>query len=280
MRWFARRSTVRLISWPIAAALVFAGARFASAIDIVVPGTGDGLDMLRYVAAVYNERHPGTRIILPPSIGSEGGKSAVLDGSARLARVALPLTTADEAAGLVSVAVVRVPTAFFAHPSVNVTALSSEQVTRIFAGDIRNWREVGGRNLRIKVVLREEGDSTLQVLRATMRGWKNLALTERSMTVTRTHGAEEAVSRFEGAIAFGPYSKHLEAQFNVFKIDGHEPTKPDYPSFTTVRFIFKRDQFTDEMRKFLKFARLPEIGEIFRRYGAVPESDDDILGED
>jgi phosphate transport system substrate-binding protein len=253
---------------------MFAALNSGSAKEFVVPGTGDGLDMLRYVAAIYNAQYPNTRVIFPASVGSEGGKQAVAEGEAPLARVAVPLTAAEEAAGLVSIEIARVPTAFFTHRSVGLSSLSTEQLAGIFGAKIRNWKELGGPDLRIKVVLREETDSTVQVLRATLKGWQNLTLTDHSKTVVRTHNAVQMVSKFEGAIGFGPYSKTLEADFDVLAVDGRYPTSSEYPSFTTVRLVFKRDVLPDELKSFIRFALANEAERIYRGFGAIPIRDD------
>jgi phosphate transport system substrate-binding protein len=268
---------VRFIRLAIALAFLVAASAPAAASELVVPGTGDGLELLRQIATVYSERNPGTKIVLPPSIDSAGGVKSVLEDKTPLGRSALPLTVAEEAAGLASVSIVRVPTVFFTNPTLRITDLTTQQITDIFAGKIKNWDEVGGPNLRIKVVLRDETDSTLQFLRATMPGWKNLVLTDRSKTVPRTFRALEAVSQFEGAIGFGPYAKSMAAQFNVIRIDGKPPASPDYPSFTTVRLIFKSHRLTNEAKNFVKFARSAAAARIYGSYGAAPYRDDDFL---
>jgi phosphate transport system substrate-binding protein len=263
--------------WLAALLITIAELAPVSANQFIVPGTGDGLDMLRSVAALYNEKYPRTEVIFPPSTGSQGGKLAVARDQALLARVAVPLTAAEEATGLVSIEIARVPTAFFTHPAVKVASLSTEQLADIFSAKIRNWKAVGGPDLRIKVVLREETDSTLQVLRATLKEWSSLVPTDHSKIVVRTHGALDSVSQIEGAIGFGPYSKSMEGQVNFAAIDGQYPTDPEYPSFTTVRLVFKRDQLPDEIKDFIRFARSAEAARIYAAFGAVPSRDDDFL---
>jgi phosphate transport system substrate-binding protein len=177
---------------------------------------------------------------------------------------------------MVAVSIVRVPTAFFAHASVRIADLTAHQTAEVFAGNVKSWAEVGGPDLRIRVVRREEADSTLQVLRATIPEWKQLIFTDRSKVAVTTQEAFEVVSNYEGAIGFGPYSKSIEQQFHVLKIDGKHPTDSGYPSFTTIRLVFKRSHISDEARSFVKFATSTEAKHIFASYGGVPERSSDM----
>ena len=74
--------------------LCLAGVNAASAetrrLDIV--GTGDGIDVLRAIAANFMQQEGSVQIEVPPSIGSGGGIAAVGSGKAILGRIARRLT--------------------------------------------------------------------------------------------------------------------------------------------------------------------------------------------
>src|SRR4029077_10730030 len=197
---------------------------------------GDGIELLRALSAAYAADNPDTTIMVPPSIGSGGGLAAVGGDKEVLARVARPLTDSERALGLVATPMFRLPSAFFVHRGANVTNVSARQLADIYAGRIVNWSEVGGANMRIKVVRREEADSTLTVLRQSMPGWKDLAITEKSKTAVTTQDCIDTVKEVPGAIGFGPFTTALEMELAVLKIDGHPPTDRNYPSAVTLSF--------------------------------------------
>src|SRR4029079_12567821 len=85
-----------------------------------VVGTGDGIDLLRAVAASFNEQEKSLRIEVPASIGSGGGIAAVGSGKAVLGRVARKLSDAEAASGIIYSPIARLPSAFFVHPGVGV----------------------------------------------------------------------------------------------------------------------------------------------------------------
>jgi len=242
----------------------------AHAGDLSVVGTGDGIDLLRALGAAYTADHPETNVIVPPSIGSGGGIAAVSSNKEVLARAARPLSDSEKEAGLVATPVFRLPSAFFVHRSAGVTSLTSEQLADVYSGKITNWRDVGGQDVRIKVVRREDADSTLQVLRQSMPGWNNLAITEKSKTAVTTQDCINTVKEVPGAIGFGPFTKALEMELVVLKIDGHYPTERNYPSAVMLTFVYKDSTVTPDAKQFISYAKTGKAKTVLTSMGAVP----------
>ena len=242
----------------------------AHAGDLSVVGTGDGIDLLRALGAAYTADHPDTNVIVPPSIGSGGGIAAVGSNKEVLARAARPLSDSEKEAGLVATPVFRLPSAFFVHRSAGVTSLTSAQLADVYSGKITNWRDVGGQDIRIKVVRREDADSTLQVLRQSMPGWKDLTITEKSKTAVTTQDCIDTVKEVQGAIGFGPFTKALEMELSVLKIDGHYPTERNYPSAVTLSFVHKDSTVTPDAKEFIAYAKAGKAKTVLTSMGGVP----------
>jgi phosphate transport system substrate-binding protein len=238
--------------------------------DLSVVGTGDGIDLLRALGAAYTAAHPDTNVIVPPSIGSGGGIAAVGSGKEVLGRIARPLSASEKEAGLVATPVFRLPSAFFVHRSAGVSSLTSVQLADIYRGKITNWRDVGGSDARIRVVRREDQDSTLLVLRQSMPGWKDLVITDRSKTAVTTQDCVSSVKEVEGAIGFGPFTKALESELAVLKIDGHFPTDPDYPSAVTLSFVHKEASITPDAKRFIGYVKDKQARTVLTSMGGVP----------
>jgi phosphate transport system substrate-binding protein len=238
--------------------------------DLAVVGTGDGIDLLRALGAAYTADYPDTNVIVPPSIGSGGGVAAVGSNKEVLARIARPLSGSEKEAGLVATPVFRLPSAFFVHRSAGVTSITSEQLANIYRGKITNWRDVGGADVRIKVVRREDVDSTLLVLRESMPGWKDLVITEKSKMAVTTQDCVNTVKEVEGAIGFGPFTKVLEMELSVLKIDGHYPTERGYPSAVTLLFVHKESTITPDAKRFISYVTAAKAKTVLVSMGAVP----------
>jgi phosphate transport system substrate-binding protein len=242
----------------------------AGANELSVVGTGDGMELLRALGAAYSSDNPQTAILVPPSIGSGGGLAAVGGDKEVLARVARPLTDSERSLGMIATPMFRLPSAFFVHRGANISDLTAQQLTDIYAGKIVNWAELGGANVRIKVVRREEADSTLTVLRQSMPGWKDLTITEKSKTAITTQDCIDTVKNVEGAIGFGPYTKALEMELVVVKVNGKYPTDPDYPSAVTVSLVHKQATVTPDAARFIAYVKTPRAKTLLTSMGGVP----------
>jgi phosphate transport system substrate-binding protein len=252
----------------ILAAAFWSHSALASGLEVV--GTGDGMELLQSIAAAYSTDRPGHTVIVPASIGSGGAVTAVGAERNTLGRIARPLTEQERAQGLIEAPIMRIPSAIYAHRSAGVTGLTAEQLTGIYSGAIQNWKEVGGNDLRIKVVRREEADSTLLVLRSGMPGWKDLKITPRSKLAMTTQEAVETVKEVEGAVGYGPYSRMLEASYSVLTIDGKHPLDHGYPSAVTLALLYKEGALTPEAQAFLTFLRTPTAQRLITNWGGVP----------
>ena len=259
-----RNLATAALLWPLS------GVSLALAGTLSVPGTGDGFEVLQAVALAYKQVQPTASIEIPPSTGSGGGIAAVADGRAVLGRIARALTDSETGGGLSVVPVMRIPAVVFTHPSANVAGVSFAQLAAIYSGAVTNWREVGGADLRIRVVRRESEDSTLKVFRATMPGWQTLALTPNSKTAVTTQEAVDTVKETEGAIGFGPNSTALSRGLTVLKLEGLDPTASSYPSNVNVSFIFKIGSLPADAESFIDFSRSDAARAIITSLGALP----------
>lgn len=250
--------------------LVLSAGPLSAQTGLKVVGTGDGLEMLQEIGNGFTAEHPDIALEIPPSIGSGGGIAAVGSGAERMGRVARPLSDSEVEYGLEYLPIAKIPSAIFTHPSTGVETLTSDQLVGLYSGAITNWSELGGADLRVRLVRREDADSTLQVLKSTMPGWKDLEFSPRSKTALTTQDAIETAREVEGAIAFGPYSRPLEDGLTVVKIDGHHPTDDGYPSAVTLALIYKAGTLDADMEAFLAFSRSDQARALIRNYGGVP----------
>lgn len=262
---------MRIKTLILAMALVLPlGVGTAAAEEITIVGTGDGMSILKSMGAAFNEANPDVVINIPASIGSGGGVKAVGADKYALGRVARQIKAKEEHYGLNYRPFAKIPVVFFVNESAGVRSLSAQQIADIYSGKITNWSEVGGKNLKIRVVRREDGDSSLSVLRKTFPGFKDLVITTRAKEALTTTENFAVVEQKAGAIGFGPYSGAMNASVNILGVDGKSATDPDYPSFGVVALIFKEPSNTGNVAKFIAFATSPAAHDAITGANGIP----------
>jgi phosphate transport system substrate-binding protein len=232
--------------------LLFPGTVLAE--TLTIPGTGDGTSVLRALAASFNKQNPDIQINIPKSIGSGGGVKAAGQGGATLARVARGIKSKEEKYGLTYLPFAKVPAVFFVTKDISVSFLLSEQICDIYSGKVKNWVEVGGPDLPIRVVRREAGDSTLSVLKKSFPGFDQVNITDTALLATSTPEIFKLMSDENHAIGFGPYDVAKNENVQVVSVDGRAPTFSGYPSVTTLAFVYQEKNLTSEAKRFIEFA--------------------------
>jgi phosphate transport system substrate-binding protein len=262
--------TFRTIAFILLASAAAATPLRADPALITIVGTGDGMELLRAASADFKRGRADVQVEVPPSVGSGGGIAAVGSGRAILGRVARKLSDTERDAGIVYQPIFRMPSAFYIHPDAKVSGITTEQLADIYSGRIKNWNEVGGADLRIRVVRREDADSTLIVLRASMPGWKDLTLTDLSKMATTTQESIETVRDVRGAIGFGPYSKELNKDLTVLRINERHPLDEGYPSSNEVALIYLEGSLTPLAKEFVAYLDSPDGHKVITDFSAVP----------
>lgn len=247
----------------------FAGSGLRSE-TLNVVGTGDGLELFKLVGQLYEKSNPSVQILVPPSIGSGGAIVAVGAGRERIGRIARALTPVESASGLIVTPVFDIPSVFYVHPGVGARALSGAQLRSIFEGRITNWSALGGPDLRIRVVRREESDSVFTVLRATIPEFSTVEVTERSKLALTTQDAVASIRENEGAIGFAPYSVSTAEQLAVIALNGHAPTEANYPAKVRVALIKRETPSDPAIKAFIRYFATPEARRAIVGFGAIP----------
>lgn len=237
---------------------------------IEIPGTGDGTAVLRALTAAYTLKHPDIQFEIPESIGSSNGIKAAGSGQAMLARVARTIKQKEEHYNLKYLPYARVPAVFFVTDDIPIEYLSSQQICDIYRGDITNWKQLGGPDSTIRVLRREDGDSTLSQLRESFPGFAKLTITESAETATKTPELFARMQTRKSAIGFGPYDVAKNSVMKIIKVDGRDPMFAGYPSLTTLAFVYQEERLSENARRFLEFALSAEANLPILAAGGIP----------
>jgi phosphate transport system substrate-binding protein len=232
---------------------LIAGLSAAAGQEIPIVGTGAGMDLLEAVVAEYQKANPKAGLTVPPSIGSGGGITIVSKDKALLGRISRPLKAAEKELGLSYVEFAKMPIVFYAHPSAGVKSLTQAQILDVFEGKIENWKAVGGADLPILLVKRPKGDSSLDVLQASMKGFSGEHISADATTQFTDQKAIAYVTANKGALAFGSLADAAKVAVTVISVDGIAPLDKGYPFLGLLALIYKDANLKGDVKGFVDF---------------------------
>jgi len=191
-------------------------------------------------------------------------------GFCDIASTARKLYHRHELYGYKEFPVCKDPIAVIARKECGVESLTEEQLQDIFAGVITNWREVGGADLPVMIIVPGKDTAAHKNFRRQVMKHQDI---EHDFMAFDSTMVIEAVKHFPcGAVSFisqGAAVHHPELK--TLKIDGLSPTAEDYPYYQIFYLITKKEP-EGNLKKFVDFAYSEEGAKIIRNNGMVPIS--------
>jgi phosphate transport system substrate-binding protein len=170
--------------------------------------------------------------------------------------------------GYVEIPFCKDPLAVIVNEKCKVKDISSCRVQGIFGGGITNWKELGGAEEDIIVVIPRRLTGAYRNFSALFMGrHQNIrydVMTDRSTFVI------DIVKRFPNAISFISRASAVEQKgIKFLEIGGMSPTDKDYPYYQTFSFVTQGKPSGAE-KKFIDFAFSKKGLEIMKRRGMTP----------
>lgn len=186
-------------------------------------GGGGALNAVKALAARFSELHPGV-VFQIDETGSDAGVNLATTGGVDFGFTSRALS-ADESKSLSFVNIGLAGTGVIVNAANPVNALSKDQVRQIFAGQITNWKQVGGEDLDIKVFIREANAATRSSFESYFFGGKATYVSTAS-EVYEIEQTLKAVGSFKASIGMATASSQTASDKTVklLEIDGVAPT--------------------------------------------------------
>lgn len=256
----------------LAMVLSFVGGAQAQE-KVLVCGTGDSQDLLRALGAAFEKTNPGHQVVVPDSVGSDGGIKAAAAGECDFGRVARPLKDQEKELNLTYKVFAFSPVVFLVDPHAGVDSLSARQIVDIYSGKAASWTDVGGKGGRIAVVNREAKDSSRGDLNRKLEGFKAVE-NPVGVVAVKTPEAVELLAKTPGVIGYLPVAMAKGLSLRVVKIDGIAPTAANvvrgtYSIASPFGLVWK-GELKAAAERFYQFIKSAEGKKIIIDYGIVP----------
>ena len=158
--------------------------------SVVTAGSTSVQPLSEELAAAFMDANPGITVEVQGG-GSGQGIKAIQEKIADLGALSREVKEEEKSAVTKEFVIAKDGVAVIVNPETKVENLTIEQIKKIYTGEIKNWKEVGGDDAPIVVVSREEGSGT--------RG----AFTEITKVMTKDAAGQEIDNTTKDALVQG-----------------------------------------------------------------------------
>lgn len=234
-----------------------------------VAGSTAFADVAKKEADAYRKTHAAANIEVQ-STGSMVGIKNLADGVCDIAMADLPDVPA-EAKEFKAHIVAKDGLAVIVHPKNPVTSLTVEQIGKIFSGAISNWKDVGGADGEITVVVREENSGGRKAFdRACGITGK---VSAKAQAQTSSGALRTAVASNPNAIGYVATVK-VDSTVRAIGVGDAAPTNENvnagkYPLYVVI-YLFTKGDPTGLAKEYIDFTLSPEGQKVIRDSGMIP----------
>ena len=243
--------------------------------SIVAAGSTALQPLVEQAAQQYSSSHSGTNIQVQGG-GSGTGLSQVAQGSIQIGNSDI---FAEEkkgvaASSLVDHKVAVVGMAAVVNPKVGVDKLTGQQLIDIFTGKVKNWKEVGGTDVKVTLVNRPKSSGTRAVFaKFALKGQQEA----QGITQDSSGTVRKIIAETPGAIGYLALS-YLDPSVKTISLDGVAPTVDNiltnkYPVWA-FEHMYTKGEATGAAKDFLSYMVSSDVqGNIVKKLGYIPVTD-------
>ena len=242
-----------------------------SSATVSISGSTSVGPLAEKLAAKYTEEE-NTNIEIN-QIGSSAGITNAISGVSEIGMSSRDLKEEERASGLNEVVIAYDGIVVVTHPSNKVKDLTMEQVKQIFTGEVTNWNELGGDDLEIVVVSREDGSGSRDAFQEIVE-YSSGELIRNSIIASGNGNIKTTVANNKHAVGFISF-EYIDDSISTIDINGVEATAENvlqekYSLSRPFLFVYKEGQLTDAGQRFIDFI-LSEDGQLIAaEAGAIP----------
>lgn len=258
--------------------LLFAGVTPAVAETVTVAGSGGMIPLLTALGTAHMKKHPYDVIkVNPNSLTQSGGILAAKTGAVDIGMSARPLETRELSFSIDAYHIATVAAEVAVNGSVPVRNLSAQQLCAIYAGEINNWRDVGGHNARIVILTKPDSDSTKQAFREGIPCFKRLRETPLARIMYKSNDMLLALRQTPDAIGLIDAIALKQAgtgKSHPVRLDGKAASAEmlasgRWPVVKKYTLILRKERNAGADR-FMRFIKSPDGAAVIRNNHGIP----------
>ena len=242
-----------------------------SNVTVSISGSTSVGPLAEKLAAKYAEED-NTNIEIN-QIGSSAGITNAISGVSEIGMSSRDLKEEEVANGLNEVVIAYDGIVVVTHPSNKVTDLKMEHIKQIFTGEVTNWNELGGDDMEIVVVSREDGSGSRDAFQEIV-DYSSGELIRNAIIASGNGNIKTTVANNKHAVGFISF-EYIDESISTIDINGVEATAKNvlqekYSLSRPFLFVYKEGQLTEDGQRFIDFILSEEGQLIAAEAGAIP----------
>lgn len=219
----------------------------------------------------FEAENKGITVTYNPT-GSGTGITAAAEGRCDIGLSSRNLKEEEKAKGLEETVIAYDGIAVIVNPENAVDDLTIEEIAKIYTGEIKNWKEVGGADAEIVLIGREAGSGTRDGFES-ITGTKDQCNLKQELT--STGDVITTVAGNPGAIGYASLAS-VKDSVKVLKVGGTAPSEATIKdgSYKVQRdfvLVTKKDaKLSDAAQKFFDYVTSGDASKVIQQAGAVP----------
>lgn len=251
---------------------------------ITISGSSAMLPLMEQSIEKFNEMKPGNTINAQAG-GSGTGLTQVLDGTVNIGNsdvYAKDKLTAEQAKELFDHKVIAQGFGVVVNKESGITNLTKAQIKDIFSGKVKNWKEVGGKDMEILVIHRPASSGTRATfVEKVLDGKKELENDSIGATQDSNGAVLTAMKKNGGAISYVAlsYMNNEEAKnaLNLVSIDGKKATVDNIKNgnydFWSWGHMYTKGEANGLAKEFIDFVGSDDNKESIENLGLIQGSE-------
>lgn len=205
-------------------------------------------------------------------IGSSAGITNAISGVSQIGMASRDLKPEEKDSNLQELIIAYDGIVVVTHPSNPVKNLTMEQVKQIFTGEVTNWKEVGGKDMEIVVVSREDGSGSRDAFQEIV-GYESGQLIKNAIVASGNGNIKTTVAMNKHAIGFISF-EYIDESVSTMDINGVQAKAENvlagqYELSRPFLFVHKED-VPESAKQFMEYILTPEGQKIVESAGAIP----------
>ena len=205
-------------------------------------------------------------------VGSSAGIKAAKEKTADIGMSSRNLKDEEKDFGLTETILAHDGIAVCVNPANGVEDLSMEQIQKIFTGEIKNWKEVGGEDLEIIILSREDGSGTRGAFEELTGLDKDLSVSPDALIADANGAVQAQLAAKKEAIGYLSLA-YVDESVKALKVEDVEPTAEKILAgeykISRPFLLLTSGENKAAIDKFMEFAKSDEAKEILKKLHLV-----------